>query len=223
MAGVIATLLTSPKTINIVEEDQKGPSRHVYEELTDMQSVNDPTLASPYLKASSTADLLKQTDTVTSGNFEMTIAFPNYSVSVTTGNIVWNATEATIQTAVDSALAGSVIVATYVAGDVDIALTGNNTATGNDGTVTANGTTVNGAYMTISTANIDLDADKLGATDVRVPGTMDRPAEAVLTMFGAVVLTGNVTPQGTAPGTDVYTESGDIVSLSPGLQEDLVT
>lgn len=224
MSGVIATLLTSPKTINIVEEDQKGPSRHVYEELTDMQTINDPDLASPYLKATGLVTIPKHTDTITSGNFTITMNFPNYGVSVTTGNILWNSVEATIQTAVDAALAGEVILATYIAGHVTVALSGTlTTVTGNDATLEVQGTTVNGAYMSATTANVDLDADKLGTPVVTTPGTMDRPAEAVLTMFGAVVLTGSITPQGLNPEPGVYTESGDIVPLSPGLQEALVT
>ena len=73
MAGVIATLLAAPKTIN-VSADAKGPSRHVYNELLELQAQGDPTLASPYLKADAVETVAANGGT--SGNLTITINFP---------------------------------------------------------------------------------------------------------------------------------------------------
>ena len=150
MSDVIASVLAATKTIN------REVNRHVYKELTDLQTLTtDPALASPYLLASSVSTVSK-TVNASSGNFTLTLNFPKAGVAKTTGNIVFNADAATIQSAIDAALAGETIGATYVAGDVDAAVTGNISA--NAATITANGTTVNGYNMFVTTANGDLDA-----------------------------------------------------------------
>lgn len=222
MAGAIATLLASAKTISKVATDMRAGLRHTYNELAALQAVNDPTLASPYLKASHVETIPAHLDTISSGNFTITLNFPNYGVAVTTGNIEYNAEEAAIQTAVDTALADQVLVATYVAGDVDVALTGNLTA--NAATLTANGTTVNGAYMIVTTANAgDLDADELATPEATTVGTMNRPAEAVLALYGCITPAGDVTPQGLAPASTDYVLGDNPLSISPALKALLIS
>jgi hypothetical protein len=219
MAGTIATLLAAPKTINIVATAAKGQQRHAYKELLALQALSDKTLASPYLKASNVNTIPAHTADCVSGNFTITINFPNYGVAVTTGNIIYNAAAATIQTAVDSALAGSVIVATYVADDFKVVMSGNLNDTVNSCVITSNGTTVNGAYCVVTTANVDLGSNNLSTPVVTTPGTMNRPAEAVLAQQGVVVPASSVTPQGLVPSESDYTLGGNPQSLSPGLQD----
>jgi len=220
MANAIATVLANAKTINS-ENDAKGPLRHVYEELVALQTVpGDPALASPYLKASHVTTIPAYADTVSSGNFTITINFPNYGVAVTTGNIAFDANEATIQSAVDAALDTKTIVATYNAGDVSVNLVGDLTA--NAATLTANGTTVNGAYMVVTTTNVNLDADELVTPVVATAGTMNRPAEATLKLFDVVVPSGTLPYQGQAALETDYTLKDNPFSLSPATQKALI-
>lgn len=220
MANVIATLLDSPSTINTEEGDQKGPARHIYEELTYLQSdPGDPVLESPYLKADHVTTVPAHTDTVTSGNFTITVNFPNYGVAETTANIAFDDDEAAIQSAVDTALSSETVVGSYSAGDVDVSLTGNLTA--NAATLTANGDSVSGAYMLVTTANVDLDADELATPVVATAGTMNRPAEATLALFDVVKPASSTPYQGeSVTGSDF--EAGDNpFSLAPATKKAL--
>lgn len=217
MANVIATLLTAPKTIN-VSADAKGPPRHSYNELLDLQAVGDPALASPYLLASGVESIAAAA--ASSGNFTITVAFPVQGVEVTTTNILHSDVEATIQTAVDTALSGAEILATYVADDVKVELTG--TVSANAATVTANGTTVNGARMVVTTTNVDLDVAAPAVTTT-TEGTQNRPAEAVLALFGALTPAGTVTPQGDTPAEADYATGDNPMSISPSLKGTLIS
>lgn len=217
MADVIATLLSSavaiPKT-----SIGRGQYRHAYDELAAIQATNDPTLASPYLLASAVSTVSATTN-ASSGNFTLTMNFPKYNVAATTGNIAYNADAATIQTAIDSALSGETILATYVAGDVDAAVTGNISA--NAATITANGTTVNGAHLVVTTANVDLDAYEMTVTANTI-GTQNRPSEAVLAIYGVVEPASVPAPQGTSPSAGDYALGDNPLSISPGLQDLLI-
>lgn len=219
MAGAIATLLTSSKVVPQSGSDLRAQLRHAYNELTYLQeNVNDPELASPYLKASAVTTVGK-TVNATEGNFTLTLNFPKYGVAVTTANIAYNADASTIQTAVDNALDGETIVDSYDAGDVDVAVSGNISA--NAATITANGDTVNGAHMIVTTANVDLDAYEMTVTANTI-GTQNRPAEAILTLFGVVNVASDVTPQGMSPSVGDYTDGDNPFSMSPGLIDLLV-
>jgi hypothetical protein len=222
MAGAIATLLTTAKTISKVATDMRANLRHTYNELVALQGLGDPTLAAPYLKASHVETIPAHLDTIASGNFTVTINFPNYGVAVTTGNIAFDAAEAAIQTAIDTALDTQVIVATYNAGDVDVALTGN--LTENAATITANGATVNGAYMLVTTANAgDLDADELATPVAATVGTMNRPAEAILAIYNCITPAAAVTPQGLTPAVADYVTGDNPLSISPALKALLIS
>lgn len=215
MANVIATLLTAPKTINITAT--KGPQRHAYKELTALQASHDPTLATPYVAANSAVTVAANGGTT--GNYTITMNFPKYNVAVTTGNIIYNSANAVIQTAIDAALAGEDIVATYVADDVKVGTTAN--ASSATISITANGTTVANTYMLVTTANVDMDVAAPAVT-VNTVGTGNRPAEAVLGLYGAITPSGDISPQGTTPATGAYVTGDNPKSLSPGLQSLLV-
>lgn len=221
MANVIATLLASAKTI-VSTDANRGPQRHVYEELVKLQAGFDPALASPYLKASNINTIPFHTADAVSGNFTITVNYPKYGVSVTTGNIAYDAVAATIQTAVDSALSGESIIATYSADDTKVVMTGNLNDSANSCVITSNGTTVNGAYCVITTANVNLGTDTLNTPVVTTPGTQNRPAEALFKHFGVVTPDSSVTPQGLTPSDGDYVTGGNPLSISPGTKEALL-
>ena len=219
MAGTIATLLSDSK--NLSSTPTKGPVVHAYNEAVELQSVADPTLASPYLKASAASTVAANGGST--GNLTITMNFPKYGVAVTTGNIAYNASVATVQTAVDSALATKVILATYNADHVKASDAG--LISGNVLTLTANGTTVNGAHMVVTTANVDMDVAAPAVAVVTV-GTQNRPAEAFLYHFGVIEPVSSVVAQGITPTAANYQllSEGDINahSLSPGLLDAVV-
>lgn len=219
MTTVITTLLAGDVVFPSSGEDLRGVYRHAWHELAEL-NLKAPTadLASPYLVASAVSTVSKTTN-ASSGNFTMTLNFPKYDVEVTTGNIAYNATAATIQTAIDTALSGETLVTTYVAGDVDADVTGNISA--NAATITANGTTVNGAAMVVTTSNVDMDAYEMEVTENTV-GTQSRPAEAVLALYSVVTPASVPTPQGMIPATGDYLLGDNPFSISPGLQDLLV-
>jgi len=210
MADVIASVLSATKSIS------REANHHVYKELTDLQTLTtDPALASPYLLASAVSTVSKTTN-ASSGNFTLTLNFPKAGVSVTTANIAYNAAAAAIQTAIDNALNGEVIAATYSAGDVDAAVTGNVSA--NALTVTANGTTVNGYNLIVTTSNVDLDAYEMTVTQNTV-GTLNRPAEACLQFLGVLSPSGTLPYQGKATvEASEYALGDNPFSVSPALQ-----
>jgi len=216
MAGTIATFLADASTINTNEDsDQKGQQRHAYKELLDLQAVNDPALASPYLAAS--ANSVIAANGGASGNLTITMNFPKAGVAKTTGNIAYNASVATVQTAIDAALAGETIGATYVADDVKAS--GAGIISGNALTLTANGTSVNTYNMVVTTANAGDLSVNAPAVTAGVVGTGNRPAEALLAQQSVVTPLGTITAQGDSPSEGDYLLGDNPRSLSPGLQE----
>jgi len=209
MTDMIASVLTSKKAIS------REANQHAYKELLDLQTLTtDPELASPYLLASSVSTVSATTN-ASSGNFTLTLNFPKAGVEKTTANIAYNANASTIQSAVDAALNGETIVASYNAGDVDVAVTGNISA--NAATVTANGSTVNGYNLIVTTSNVDLDAYEMDVTQNTV-GTQNRPAEATLQMLQVVGPSGTLPYQGQAALASDYEPLGNPFSVSPALQ-----
>jgi len=220
MAGAIATLITSSVAVPKTATGLRAQNRHAYAELEQLQAVGDPALASPYLKASAVSTVADNGGG--SGNLTITINFPKQGVAVTTGNIAYDAAAAAIQTAIDNALATKVILATYVAGDVDAgACVDFSSATC---AITANGTTVNGAYMVVTTANAgDLSVNAPAVTETTV-GTQNRPAQALLDVYGVFSPASTVTPQsGATPADADYADGANPMSLSPGLIDLLVS
>lgn len=214
MADIIATVLTDTKSIS------RAANHHVYKELEDLQTLTlDPALASPYLLASSVSTV-SNTVNASSGSFTLTLNFPKAGVSKTTANIAFDAAEAAIQTAIDNALSGETISATYSAGDVDAAVTGNISA--NSATITANGTTVNGYNLIVTTSNVDLDAYEMTVTQNTV-GTGNRPAEAALLMLQVVGPSGTLPYQGQAAIPSDYELLDNPFSVSPATQKALVS
>jgi hypothetical protein len=218
MANVIATLLTAPATINIVPASYKGPQRHAYKELKDLQAVHDPALASPYLAADAVETVAANGGTT--GNFTLTLNFPKYSVAVTTANIAYNAAEAAIQSAIDTALSGQTLVSAYSAGHVDAGACANMASA--SCAITANGASVAKTNMVVTTANVDMDVAAPAVTRTTI-GTGNRPAEAVLALYSAIVPSGSLpAAQGDTPAEGDYVVGDNPMSLSPGLQRLLV-
>lgn len=216
MTTIIDTLLASDKVFPSAAGTARGGLRHAYNELVDLNTrYPTPALASPYLQAAAVSTVSATTNAST-GNFTITLNFPKYGVAVTTANIAFDAAEAAIQTAIDNALADQVLVDTYNAGDVVAKVTGNISA--NAATITANGATVLGAHLVVTTANVDLDADEIKVTANTI-GTQNRPAEAILAKLGVVAPTGSVTAQGTTPAEGSYALGDNPFSVSPGLRD----
>jgi hypothetical protein len=217
MAGTIATLLTAPKTININDESNRGPQRHVYEELVGIQSRHDPTLASPYVAADAVSTIAANGGA--SGNLTITIAFPAYGVEVTTGNIINNAADTVVQTAVDAALAGETILSSYTADDVKVVGTN---MSANAVSLTANGAAVAKTNMVVTTANagdLDVTAPAVAATTI---GTVNRPSEAVLAEYGVVTPASGIIGRGSGPAASDFAAGVNPFSISPGTKEALV-
>jgi hypothetical protein len=219
MTGTIATLLAAPKTINIVDADNKGPQRHVYEELVGIQSANDPVFASPYAEADNVNTIPAHTAASASGNFTITLNYPKSGVSVTTGNLIYNASAATIQTAIDTAMSGQVVTTTYTADDAKVVMTGNLNDTLNSCVITSNGAGVTTAYCEVTTANVDLDADYLATPVVTTVGTEDRASEALLAQLGVVTPAGAIIGWGATPVVGDYVTGDNPLSMSPGTKD----
>lgn len=213
MAGVIATLLSTAKVFPKTTVG-RGQLRHAYDELVAIQAKGDPTLATPYALAS--ANSVIAANGGSSGNFTITMNFPKYGVSVTTGNVLFSSAVAAVQTLVDAALAGQTILATYVADDVKCS--GAGAISGNALTITANGATVNGADMVVTTTNVDLDVAAPAVT-ANVVGTQNRPAEAILATLDVVKPSSTVTAQGSTPSAGDYVLGDNPYSMSPGCQD----
>jgi len=208
MSGVIAQVLADTKVIS------REANQHVYHELLDLQTLTkDPTLASPYLQAS--ANSVVAANGGSTGNLTITMNFPKAGVKVTTGNITFNAAVATVQSSIDSALSGEVIGATYNAGDV--AASGAGLISGNALTLTANGATVNGYQMIVTTANVDMDVAAPSVTE-GVVGTGNRPAEAALFHLDVLRPSGTLPYQGQVAVPSDYELGDNPFSVSPALQ-----
>jgi hypothetical protein len=216
MAGTIATLLAAPKTINIIDEDNKGPQRHVYEELVAIQSQHDPTLADPYVEADAVSTIAANGGS--SGNLTITIAFPNYGISVTTGNIINNAADTVVQTAVDSALTAETILSSYSADDVKVVGTN---MSANAVSLTGNGTSVAKTNMVVTTANVDMDVAAPAVT-VTTVGTANRSAEAVLAEYGVVTPASGIIGVGSGPVASDFTAGDNPLSISSGTKRALI-
>lgn len=217
MAGTIATLLAAPKTINITDESNRGPQRHVYEELVGIQARHDPTLVSPYVEADAVSTIAANGGS--SGNMTITIEFPEYGISVITGNVVNNAADTVVQTAVDSALAAETILSSYTADDVKVVGTN---MSANAVSLTANGTSVAKTNMVVTTANagdLDVAAPAVAATTI---GTANRPAEAILAEYGVVTRAGAIIGVGSGPAASDFSAGVNPFSISPGTKSALV-
>jgi hypothetical protein len=135
-----------------------------------------------------------------SGNFTLTIDLAGES-AFTTGNIVWNASAATIETAIDVA-ATEAAVTDWVNGDISVALTTNlNDA---NASVTFDGNSVDETRHSLIVMNdVDLDAN-VSTVSVTVYGQTNRTVWAVIDRMG--LLTGGPPPTGEATGLTATTD-----------------
>jgi hypothetical protein len=218
MAGAIATLITVSKVVPRTATGLRAQNRQAYAELEELQAKGDPELASPYLKASGVSTIAANGGTT--GNLTLTINFPKQGVAVTTANIAYNANEAAIQSAIDTAMGSLTVLSSYSGGDIDAGACANFSSA--SCAVTANGTSVNGAYMVVTTANVDMDVAAPAVTETTV-GTQNRPAEAILNAYSVITPASAVAPQsGAVPAVVDYTDGCNSLSLSPGLIDLLI-
>jgi hypothetical protein len=209
LANVIDTLLVAPRVIPTTRIGLRGPNRHAYDELIAIQAVEDPELASPYLKRFAW-ELMERDGAL--ADFTMTIRFPKYDFEATTTAVGFNDTTIAIQVAVDSAMNKATILSDYRDGDIEV---GDQIA-GTAFSMKASGDSVNGLDMTITTNSANSSARTIYV------GTMNRPAEAVLDLFSVVGPVGDVTRQGSTPTLNSYEAGDNPFSFSPGLKDMLI-
>lgn len=138
--------------------------------------------------------------TASSGNFTLTVDLAN-ETAFTTGNIVWNASAATIETAIDVAATAAAVTG-WTNGDISVALTTNlNDA---NASVTFDGDSVDESRHSLIVMNdVDLDAN-VSTVSVTVYGQTDRLAWAVIDAMGLV--TGGPPPTGETTGLTTTTD-----------------
>ena len=218
MAGTIATLLSTAKAIPKVDAGNRAGNRQAYDELIQLQSLGDPTLASPYLAADAVTTIAANGGTT--GNFTLTFNFPEYSVTGVTGAILYNSSEVEVQAAIDAALSGELLADTYAPGDINAGTCANMSSVAC--VLTANGTSVAQVYMLVTTANVDLDVAAPGTTVVTV-GTANRTVQALLAYYSCVIPATTPLVYGVTPTAGDYVDGDNPLSLSPGLKALLVT
>jgi hypothetical protein len=164
-------------------------------------SLNDatPPVSSTTTPGVATVDEVQSLAAISSssGNWTLTITFPGESPS-TTGSIAFNASSATIQTAVDTALNG---VGTYVAGDIVVA---GGAINANPVTLTFSGTSVAGQPIAQSTtADVDLNDATPPVASTTTQGVA--PVNEVGSLAAIAAISGNWTLTLTVPGESAET------------------
>jgi hypothetical protein len=209
VANTIATLLVAPRVIPTSRIGLRGPNRHAFDELIAVQEVSDPELALPYLKQYA-RELLERNGAL--ADFTMTITLPKFGFEGTTTAVGFNDSTNDIQVAVDTAMDRNTFLSDYKSGDVDVT----DQIAGTAFLLAADGDSVNGLNMTVTTNS----ANSVPRT-ITI-GTMNRPSEAVLDLFGVVKPVSDVTRQGDTPTLNSYEAGNNPFSFSPGLKDMLI-
>jgi hypothetical protein len=147
---------------------------------------------------------------VTSGNFTLAFSLQD-GTTFTTANIAYDASGATIESAIDTAASGT--VAGWGSGDIGVTLTGDLTA--NPATLTYSGTSVDALnHDAVVITDIDLGGGgTVGTVSTTTNGQSDRTAMAVLNVMG--VIDSPPPPQGTVSGI-VATSTRESNPFMPG-------
>ena len=129
--------------------------------------------------------------TVTAGNFTLTILLAD-TTTVTTANLLFSASAATIETAIDVA-ATAAAVPSWTNGDITVALAGNMTA--NDATLTYDGTSVAALdHGQVVCADVDLaGGGTVNGTVETTPGVTAEDEVQGVAVFADSVTSGNYT------------------------------
>jgi hypothetical protein len=187
--GVISDLLTSGSAFD-VSSPRVGSDNSIYRNLSNVMDIDYPEA---YAAADEVQVIGQFTGGVpASGNYTLTIVGPD-GTEYTTANILYNATAATIQTAIDTAVDG-----TYEAGDIVVTDEGAAGLSDGDVTLTFSGDSVTGLNFGLTVAtDVDLSAGDPGAVTVTTEGQPDRKALAGL--YAAGVIGGTLPAFGETP------------------------
>jgi hypothetical protein len=148
--GVYSDYLAHTGVVDVTG-DKVANQRSAYSELAGHAGDFDPACPS-FLEAKDAVKVVnKFVATVSGGNFTLTIT-DFAGTTYTTASILYNASAATIEAAIDTACNGS--LPSFVDEDISVALAGDLTA--NAMTVTFDGDSVTGENMDISIADVDL-------------------------------------------------------------------
>jgi hypothetical protein len=156
----------------------------------------DPAAPSGYAEADEVQSIGTYNGTVSGGNFTITITLAD-GTAITTANIAYDAVEATIESAIDTAATGN--ITSWTNADISVALTGD--LTGNAATVTFDGDSVDATNHPVLVMNdIDLSGGgTVGAVSVTTNGQTQRVALAALSVMG--IIASPPPPQGTTTVT----------------------
>lgn len=155
---------------------------------------SDPAANSAFTARDEVQSISTFNGTATSGNFTLTLNLAGES-AFTTGNLAWDASAATIETAIDVAATAAAVTG-WTNGDISVALTTNlNDAAA---TLTFDGVSVTETRPALTVMNdVDLDANVSTAT-VTTYGQANRYAWAAMDVMG--LLTGGPPVTGETSG-----------------------
>lgn len=210
--NVIATLLANAKSISAT------PRSAAHWELSCIaQQRGDFDIPAALAAANEVQSIAKYTGTVTAGTFTLTITLAS-GKSFTTAAIAYNATAATIQSAIDTA-ATSAGVTGWTNGDIAVAGGDLTTAAV---TLTFSGNSVKNQNQGLTAITGTLTGGSAGAVTVTTNGQADRLAWAVLQQFS--IIGGTVPAQGADPTavTAVLTRGQFPFSLSDNAVQELI-
>lgn len=181
--GVYADFI-SHCTVMDKTEPQVAIDRVAYNELLRLQNELDPVRPSAFDAANEVQTIPTFNGTVSGGNFTITIYDPVDGSNYQTANIVYNANQATIESAIDTACTGN--ITGWTNGDISVALTGDLTA--NAATLTYDGNSVDGVNVPTATIE-DVDLSGGGTVDpitTTTNGQGIRYGWAVMMMLGLI-------------------------------------
>jgi hypothetical protein len=220
MAGIFETLLTDAKTIPLTGHTAPlmGTLRTVYDELAKFADEHDKAIPTAYAESDQIVEIPANSESAVSGNFTISVEVPSLHKTFTTANLAYNANAATIQTALDTAMADA---GDYEAGD--IAVTSDGSLETNNVTLTGTANDYVGRSFIVTTANVNLGTDSLVAPEVTTIGQPDRPWLAAMVALNIIGPTGDPTISCAAPTIDEWqalttTALGDVgnpFSVSP--------
>ncbi len=140
----------------------------------------DPQVDAAYAAQSEVSRIAQHSGSPSSGNYTLTVEVPRLGIAYTTASIAHNATDATIETALDAASPAGV-------GDGDIAVTQQNAAGLSDGycDFTCSGNLASTSVI-VTASNVDLNQGDVGAATRTTPGQTNRKAAQALWALRAV-------------------------------------
>lgn len=184
----------------IPSKPRVGLDRSAGEQLLAKSANIGPTVKTAYAAQDEVTRIAAHTGTPVSGNYTITVEFPTLGITYTTASIAYNATAATIETALDTASPAAV-----PNGDVVVSEEG---AAGlSDGycDFTCEDAVAEIPCL-ISIADVDMSGGSPGAVTRTTPGQSDR--KAAMALFELNVISGSLWNSGEQPSLTKPASSG---------------